>query len=241
MNRIFFGVIVFFTLMSSCTKSVRKSLHYSVTNDANDSVFQDVYIPYTGTYDMKVKVKFLEGYLGDDKVTLILTGLPARVKVTPDTFVGIPSYVADFVFKGDTATQGVYAATMTAYTDVGLPQAYNFNIHVIPPDCAGMYWNSLTGKSACTSRSYSHAATGTTGGTNVLMVNNFGGYGTTCNVKVVFNCNNDSLSIPYADYGNGVKLQGKGIFNADSMVINYTASTTPTGGPETCTLTYKRM
>ena len=241
MNRVFLSLLAVSFLVLSCGKSVKPPVSYSVTNDVNDSTFEDIFIPDNGTYDMKVLVKFLNGWQGqDDKVTLILTGIPAHVKVTPDTFISTPTFTADMVFKSDTAAQGTYPATLTSYTNIGLPQVYNFNIHIIPADCAALFWGGLTGANLCTTRSLPHTATGSSGGTNVLMINNFGGYGVNCNVKVDLNCNNDSLHIANAFYGNGVVLQGSGIFNATTMIINYTASSIPTGGGESCTVTYTR-
>jgi hypothetical protein len=241
MNRIIVCLVFICSVIASCNKAVKPPVSYTVTNDVNDSLVQDIFIPDNGTAHMMAHVKFLEGWQGaDDKVTLVLTGVPAHVKVTPDTITAIPTYTADFVFTSTNAVQGVYNATLTAYTAVGLPQAYNFRINVIPADCASLFWGNISGSSACTSRTYTHTATGTSGGTNVLMIKNFGGYGVNCNVKVVFDCNKDSLTIPFADYGNGVKLQGKGVFNGSTMIIDYTATTIPTGGSESCTLTYTK-
>lgn len=241
MKRVFLPVLAIVLLALSCGRDVKPPATYTVTNDASDSLVSDIYIPDNGTYDMKVLVKFLNGWKAeDDKVTLILTGIPPHVTVTPDTFTATPTFTADMVFKSDTAVQGVYPVTLTSSTYYGLPQVYNFNVHIIPADCAAYFWGSLSGSSLCTSRSYTHTATGTSGGTNVLMINNFGGYGAPCDVKVDLDCNHDSVHIANAYYGNGVTLQGRGIFDAHSMVIEYTASTLPTGGSESCTITYSR-
>jgi hypothetical protein len=241
MNRVFLSILAVAFLALSCGKTVKAPVSYSVTNDATDSLVQDVFIPDTGNWTMSVRVKFLNGYQGDnDKITLVLKGLPDSVSVTPDTFVAIPSFVEDFVFHSRNAKQGVYPATLTSYTDLGTPHVYNFNIHVIPADCAALYWGSLTGTSLCTSRSYTHTATGTTGGTNILMINNFGGYGVNCDARVILNCDNDSLHIPAGFYGNGVVMEGKGVFNATTMIIEYTATAIPGGGSESCTITYTR-
>lgn len=242
MNRVFLCLLTLSVMIISCGKSVKPPASYSVTDDLNDSAVEDIYIPDNGTYTFPVTVKFLEGYLADqDKVQLVVNGLPANVSITPDTFSAIPTYIENFVFTSNGATQGTYPASITASTGYGLPLIYYFNIHVIPADCAALFWGNLTGNSACTSRAYTHTATGTTGGTNVLMISNFGGYGAHCVVQVVLNCDNDSLHIANASYGNGVTLQGNGVFNADSMTISYSATSIPTGGPETCILTYKRQ
>jgi len=241
MNRIIVCLVFICSVIASCNKAVKPPVSYTVTNDVRDSLVEDIYIPDNGTYHMMAHVKFLEGWQGaQDKVTLVFTGIPANVKVTPDTVTAIPTYTTDFALTSTHAVQGIYPVTLTSYTAVGLPQVYNFNIHIIPADCAALFWGAISGSSACTSRAYTHTATGSTGGNNVLMINNFGGYGVTCNVKVVLDCNKDSLFIPFADYGNGVKLQGKGVFNSNTMIIDYTASTIPTGGSESCTLTYTK-
>jgi len=237
-------IVLFFltvgVMMASCAKSTKPALRYKVTNDAADSIFENIFIPDTGTYTMNIKVDFLSGY-PTDNVKLVLTGLPANVTATPDTFSGVPNFTESFVFTSKNAVQGTYPVTLTGYTSTVIPQVYNFSVTVIPADCAALYWGSLTGTSACTSRSYISPATGvSTGVLNNLTINNFGGYGLHCNVTVVLNCDNDSLHIPLADYGNGVHLSGAGIFNADSMVIWYYAPATPTGSPESCTLTYKK-
>ncbi len=240
MQKIVLFLLAISLVVISCDKTVKPPLVYTVTNDVNDSAMTDIFIPDTGNYTMTVKVKFLTGFQGD-KVTLTLTGLPANVTVTPDTFTSNPTFAQDFVFHSTHAVLGSYPVTLTGTTVTGLPQTYTFNVIVIPADCAALYWGNLYGHNACTSRNYSYTAIGTSSGTlNTLYISNFGGYGAHCNVRVLLNCDNDSLHIAKEDYGNGVTLSGKGIFNADSMVIYYDAISTPTGGPESCSVTLKR-
>ncbi len=241
MQKIVLFLLTLCVIVTSCDKAVKLPLHYTVTNDANDSALQDIFIPDTGNYTMTVKTKFLSGYQYD-KVTLVISGVPANVTVTPDTFVANPTFSENFVFHSKNAVHGTYPAVLTASTAAGLPQVYNFNITVIPADCAALYWGTLSFKNACDTRTYSNTATGVSSGTlNTLNISNFSGYGAHCNVIVQMNCDNDSLHITNGDYGNGVVLSGAGIFNNDSMVIWYNAASTPTGGPESCVVTYKRQ
>lgn len=240
MQKIVLFLLALSVIVTSCDKTVKPPLHYTVTNDLYDSAMQDIFIPDTGNYTMTVRVKFLTGFQGD-KVTLTLTGLPANVTATPDTFISTPTFDVDIVFHSKSAIQSTYPVTLTATTATGLPQVYNFNITVIPADCAALFWGNLYSRNTCTSRNYTYTAIGSsTGLLNTLYINNFGGYGGHCNVKVLLNCDNDSLHIPMADYGNGVTLSGEGIFNNDSMIIRYDATSTPTGGPESCTVILKR-
>jgi hypothetical protein len=240
MQKIVLFVLTLSIFTLSCDKTVKQGLVYTVTNDAQDSIMKDIFIPDSGTYTMPVKVKFFTGYQ-NDYVKLVLTGLPSDIKVTPDTFTSIPNFTENFVFYTYHVALGVHPVTLTAYTETAVPQIYNFNLTVIPADCAKLFWGNLVGTSACTSRSYTSAATGVSSGTtNKLIINNFAGYGLHCDVVVDLNCDNDSLHIAYANYGNGVMLSGSGIFTADSMVINYVATSIPTGGGESCTITYKK-
>lgn len=228
-------------VIASCARKVKQPLRYTVTNDRTDSVMGDIYIPDTGTYAMTVRVKFLSGYQGD-QVKLVLTGMPSNITVTPDTFTSTPTFDYDFTFRSVGAKAGdVYPVTITGYTETVIPQPYTFNVHVIPADCAALYWGSLNGRNTCSSRSFSYTSTGVSTGTlNTLVINNFGGYGVHCNVDVKLDCVYDSVHIAKANYGNGVVLSGKGTFNSDSMVITYFAESIPTGGSESCTVVYKK-
>jgi hypothetical protein len=227
--------------MASCARKVKQPLRYIVTNDRADSVMEDIYIPDTGNYMMKVRVKFLSGFQ-DDKVKVVLTGIPANITVTPDTFIGTPTFDQDVVLRSNGAMAGeVYPVTITGYTETVIPQSYTFNVRVIPADCAALFWGNINGSNICTSRTFAYTSTGVSTGTlNMLTINNFGGYGPHCNVQVSLNCNNGAVTIAKANYGNGVVLSGSGVFTSDSMTINYFAESIPSGGSESCTVVYKR-
>jgi len=235
-------IILFFLTLCvinlSCEKVVNKPLYYSVTNDPLATGMNAVYIPSTGTYTMPVQVKFLSGYLGAP-VALKLTGLPAGISGTPDTFSAAPNYTENFVFTINNIALGTYHATLTAYTPYQANKVYNFDLIVIPPDCSSLFLGAITGSNACSARSYTYTSTGSASGTSgTIVVNNFGGYGSGVNVPVTFNCDNGTVSIPSGNYGNGVTVQGSGWFNTTQMVINYTAANTPSGSADTCTASY---
>jgi hypothetical protein len=240
MQKVFLFLLTLCVITISCNKAVKPPLAFSVTNDINDSAMGDIFIPDLGTYTMSVKVKFLSGYQGD-MVTLVMSGnLPGKVKLAKDTGIGTPTFTHDFIFTDSNAVQGTYPVTLTAYTETRTPQVFNFNLHVIPADCASLFFGSLHGGNICSARSFTVTGFGATGGaTNVLNINNFGNYGPGCTVPVAINCDNGTVSIPLGNYGNGVKLSGYGTYNNDSIVINYVANTTPSNGPENCTVTYK--
>lgn len=224
----------------SCDKIVKQPVNYAVTNDAAATGVYNIYIPDSGLYTMSAYVQFLSGY-PSDSIKLILSGIPSGIKVSPDTISAIPTYTGNFGFYTNHMSDGVYPVTLTAYTPTRTPQAYNFNIYVIPSDAASLFWGSLSDSSACTARNYKFSATGQqTGNVNELVINNFGGYGNEVNVVVYFNEQNGTLNIPRQVCGNGSTVTGSGTFTNTQMIINYTASSTPTNPAETCTSVYTR-
>jgi hypothetical protein len=224
-------------IFAGCTKNIKRRLYYSVSTYP-DSTLDNVYITDSGTYTMPIQVKFLSGNIIDG-VSLSLSGLPANVTVTPDSFSALPSYTQNFVFTANYARQGTYPITLTAYTQTAGYQKFTFNLTVVPIDAASLFWSHLSGANACTARNYTFNATGSSSGTvNNLVINNFGGYGQSVNVNVIFNVDNGTLSIPAGNYGNGTVLSGSGTFTTTAMTINYTATSTPAGNAETCTETF---
>lgn len=239
MNKIVLFLLAI-VVFASCDKNVKHPLDYTVTNDAHDSAVVDVFIPDTGTITMPFTVKFLTGYQYD-KVQLVFNNLPANVKITPDTFSAVPTYTEDFSVHTTGAAQGVYQVSVTATTETRKPNTIYFNLVVVPADCASLFWGNISFNNACNTRTYSNSSTGVASGTtNVLYIRNFAGYGPTVNVKVILDPTTGALTIPFADYGNGTKLSGWGNFTLTQMVINYDATTTPTSGAESCTVTYTK-
>ncbi len=232
--------VVTCVVIISCDKQIKIPVSYTVvTNHAN--AVNDIFIPDSGQFDMQILVKFLSGYT-QDKVTLKISGLPADISVTPDSFSAIPTNVDDFVFSTNHAAHNTYRVTITGYAPDETPQTYSFNLTVIPADCATSLLGSLSGHNACAvTGSTSYTSTGVASGTaNTLIVNNFAGYGTATNATIVLNCDNDSLSIPNQNIGNGAVLRGTGTFTATGMTIYYVASSTPTGVADSCTVTYSK-
>lgn len=241
MRKIVLFSVTFCILFASCNKMQKQPLNYTVTNDALATGFFDVYIPDTGNYNLATLVKFMNGY-PDDSVMLVFSGLPAGVKVIPDTFSAVPTYTENFVVYTKNMAHGTYPVTLTAYTPTQIaPRVYNFNMVVVPADAAALFFGSLSDSNACTARNYKFSATGTSGGSkNVLVINNFGGYGTNVNVTVYLNEQTDSLLIPNQVCGNGSTVSGYGTFTESKMVIYYTATSTPTNPAETCTSIYTK-
>ena len=244
MKKIGLLVITFFVVacvvVISCDKAVKVPVSYTVVTNHATTV-SDIFIPDSGQFDMQILVKFLSGY-AQDNVTLKISGLPADISVTPDSFSAVPSYVEDFVFSTNHAAHNTYRITITGYAPEETPQTYSFNLTVIPADCATSLLGSLSGHNACeVSGNTSYTSTGVASGTaNTLIVNNFAGYGTATNATVVLNCDNDSLSVPNQNIGNGTVLSGYGTFTATGMTIYFSATSTPTGPADNCTVTYSK-
>ena len=225
-------------IVISCTKAVKVPVSYTVVTN-HDTVVRDIFIPDSGQFDMQVLVKYMSGY-PQDPVTLKITGLPSEITVTPDTVKAIPTYTEDFIFHTNHATHATYHVSIVGTAPEELSQTFNFNVTVIPADCATALIGTLNGSNACTNTgNYTYTSTGASSGTpNTLIINNFGGYGTTANATVILNCDNDSLTIPEQTIGNGATLQGRGTFTATGMVIYYSATSLPIGGSDNCTITY---
>ena len=240
MKKIGLLVITFFVVacvvVISCDKAVKVPVSYTVVTNHATTV-NDIFIPDNGQFDMQILVKFLSGY-AQDNVTLKISGLPADISVTPDSFSAVPSYVEDFVFSTNHAAHNTYRITITGYAPEETPHTYSFNLTVIPADCATSLLGSLSGHNACSvTGNTSHTATSTWVAQNTLSVNDFGGYGTNTNATVYLNCDNDSLAIPSQNIGNGVVLQGSGTFTASGMSVTYSTTGTST---DNCTVTYAK-
>jgi len=213
---------------------VKIPLEYSVT-DTSGVKIRDIYIPDSGTYDYPVWVKFLTGN-AVDKVTLSFSGLPADVKVTPDSFSAKPSYIEHFVFYTNGAVRATYPITLIAYTPTGGYKYYSFNLGVIPAQCTKAFLGPLYGSNSCSRSGKNHYTAIATAGANknLMNVNNFGGYGSNVNVEVRLDCTNDSVYIIDNNWGNNVRLSGKGIFTGSKLIISYNATSTPSGLPDNC-------
>ncbi len=226
-----FGVII----VSCTTKYVKVPISFSVVTNHQDKV-TDIFIPDHGTYHMQIMVKFLSG-TASDNVTLKVIGLPADITVTPDTFSAVPTYTADFVFTTTHAAHATYPVAIIATAPGIGAQTYNFNLTVTDADCASNLWGDFSVHNACATN-YNYTAHGiSTGISNTLTINNFGGYGSAVNAYVTLNCNNDSLFIASQDIGNGITAQGYGVFTASGMTIWYTTTGTVT---DNCTATFTK-
>ncbi len=239
MRKIVLFLLTTCVLFAACEKIQKQPVNYTVTNDANVSGVYDIYLPDTGVYTMSALVKFLNGY-PEDSIMLVFSGLPAGIKITPDTFSAVPTYTANFSFYTNHMAHGTYPVALTSYTHTQVvPRVYNLNLIVVSPDAGALFYGSLSDSNVCTGRNYKFSATGSYGGQkNELIINNFGGYGTNVNVQVYFNQQDNTISIPSQICGNGSTVSGSGTFTLHQMIINYSASSTPTNPAETCTSVY---
>ena len=225
-------------IIISCSKSVKIALDYSVTDTVGNTLL-DIYIPDSGTFSWPVWVKFLTGNT-DDKVSLSLQGLPADVKMTPDSFSAKPTFIAPFVFYTNHAADASHPVTLVAYTPTTGYKYYKFNLVVVPAVCTKPFIGALTGANSCNvAGKYHYSAIGDTSAwNNIMYIENFGGYGPTVKVQVLLNCDNDSAYIQSGTYANNVTLTGQGIFTANQIILWYNATSTPGGGSDVCVDTF---
>lgn len=227
--------------VASCTKTVKIPLEYRVESEHTATgIVEDAYVPYTGTYHLRLAVKFLTGN-NFDSVTLRLSGLPSAVKVNVDSVKGKPTYIADFALTTNGAPLTVYPVTLTATAPDTKTQTYKFNLRIIPPDCSAFVAGTYSGTNNCTGRSYLYSlSVAGTGDANRVAITNLGGYGSTTIAYATLSCDHDSLFIANQDINNGTRVQGVGTFDGTNMTIWYSASSIPTGGSETCSATYTK-
>lgn len=238
MKRIVSLLLAFCAISLSCNKTVRVPVSYSVETETGKDP-QDVYMSVTGTKYVALTVKFLTG-ASTDSVTLEVMGLPKGITVTPQKATGLPTYYYKYVYTTKDMPVGSYPVSIVATAPGTAPKTYNFNLIVRPNDCASFFMGGMTGSNACSARNYTYNATGNaTGTTNLISINNLGGYGLNTDVNVTLNCLTDSLYIPTQNIGNGVVMQGMGTFTTNQMIIYYTA-TAPGEATETCTATLNR-
>lgn len=233
MKKIALLLVALCIIVISCQKNVKEPVSYTVES-AQGTALPDIFVPDSGSYDLAVWVKFLTG-TNEDSVTLVLKGLPSDVVPAKDTVTGLPSFIGHFILNTKHAVQTKYPVTIVATARGSQPKTYNFNMTVIPADCASYLVGNYNGSNGCTGRSYTYtAAASATGTINTLDISNFGGYGTGTTTRVYINCTNNTLSIPSQNIGNGTTLSGSGSYTGTKMTIQYTASNTPGGIPETC-------
>jgi len=222
MKRIILFLLTICAVGVSCTKSVKVPMSYTVENE-KDTTPQNVYITATGKAYVDLTVKFLSGT--PDSVTLEVQGIPNGITVSPQRSTGIPTYYYKYIYTANNIAVGTYPISIVATAPGTATQVYNYNLIVIPADCASLFIGNLTGSNGCTSRSYTYPVTGVSSGTtNVLTVNNFGGYGSNTSVNISLNCDIDSLYIPSQNIGNGITMQGSGTFTSSGMNVYYTVS-----------------
>jgi len=240
MKRIVVFLLASCAIISSCTKNVKVPLNYSVENE-KDTTPQDVYITSTGKAYVDLTVKFLGGS-STDSVTLEVMGVPTGITVSPAKSTGIPTYYYKYIYTANNMPVGKYPISIVSTAPGTQPKTYNYNLIVMPTDCAALFTGSLSGSSNCSVRAYTYTATGASAGTvNDLSINNLGGYGVTTNTNVIMNSEVDSLSIPLQNVGNGVTIKRYGTFTASTMTIYYSAVTAPGAQAEVCTTTLTKQ
>ncbi|MCW3122799.1 MAG: hypothetical protein JWQ38_2291 [Flavipsychrobacter sp.] len=238
MKKIILLLLAVSAVTISCNKNKHVPVSYSVETEKGDKP-QDVYLPDSGSKYVELYVKFLTGS-PTDSVTLEIQGLPLGVTVTPQRSSGIPTYYYKYVYHTTNATVGTYPVSILATAPGTDAKTYNYNLIVIPSDCATLFIdNTFSATNDCSTRGYTYQVTAkATGNKNVITLNNLGGYGTITNTTVNINCQHDSVYIYPQDIGNGITLQGNGTFTDNKMVLYYTATGSTS---ETCTATLTKQ
>lgn len=235
MKKVVFLLLAMSAIFSACQKNVKVPLSYTVQT-LNNQPIGDIYVPDQGVTTLSLLVKYMGGYQ-EDKVTITLTDVPEALHLGKSAYTEVPTYRADFTMTTSNAPHGTYPVTVTATAPGSETQTYHLNMVVGYADCAAGLAGTYNGNNACTGRGFTYTATVSSPTSNQLDVVNLGGYGSATVTHIYLNCQNDSVTIPSQNIGNGTVLEGNGTFSGNTLNIYYSASSTPTGSPETCTAT----
>jgi hypothetical protein len=238
MRKLALLLLSFAVIMGSCTKKVKVPLSYTVESPGSPTV-DNAYIADSGVTNIPFLVKFLTGY-PYDSVTVKLSGVPAHIKVQPDSFKGIPTYTANYMFTTSKAPLATYPLTLTAKAPGSETKTYNFNLIIKPSSCAAVLSGTYNATSACTGRNHSYTAVVTATGKNTMSISNLGGYGVNLTYATI-NCNRDSIYIASQNIGNGNIVSGVGTFTGNKMTIYYKQNSTVDGTSESCTSTLTKQ
>jgi hypothetical protein len=231
---ILFALVAVALFTGSCEKTINPPLSYIIDTAAN------AYVNQNDSLVLPLEVRFLTGNY-DEKVTLTITGLPPRVRLAQDTFVGNPTYTANFKFYADSnAALGNYPVTLVAYSPSTGYKYYTFNLGVVHYNCGHYVQGNYSGRNACTMTNYTYNVTASSSGDTALNIVNLGGYGINTNAFVHLDCNTDSVYMYTQLIGNGVTMWGQGHFTSNQIIIRYIALNTPFGYNDTCTAVLSR-
>ncbi|WP_133162637.1 hypothetical protein [Flavipsychrobacter stenotrophus] len=235
-NCVLLSLLTLTLLAGSCSKSSTNPpisiLVDTVTN---------AYLNHDDSLHLPFEVRFLTGNFNEE-VSLTIEGLPPTVKMVYDTIKGIPTFTADFVLYTTSAAAplGYYPVRLVTYSYSTGYKTYDFTLGVVHYNCSSFLTGSYTCQNACATSNYNYTASASASGNNILNVVNFGGYGLNTNTRINLDCNTDSVTITRQLIGNGVTVTGHGHFEANKLVIAYTAENIPTGGNDNCTVTMNK-
>ncbi|MCD6012053.1 MAG: hypothetical protein K0Q79_1915 [Flavipsychrobacter sp.] len=213
MKKLLFFLVVLFVVAYSCKKKTTP-FTFNVNNIADMTISSDttVYFP--------VQVVLLTG--AQETVTLAISGLPTGVTAVPSTASGIPTFTTTFTLTCNHAIPGTYKITVTATSPSGGAKKYDFNMTVVQSNCVPRMTGSYSGTDACTSGPYTYTATATSSSTSgVLIVNNFGSFGTSSNLNFTLHCGTDSITVPKQNVWANTWVRGHGSFTSNTMTVRY--------------------
>lgn len=260
MKKLLLAFSLFTIFLGSCTKKT------NVIPDVPIEVKEDSTYIINGVTDFTLgsldstwvylEVDFREGK--QEKITLSIEGLPARVISEFEPAAGIPGFATTLMLKSIVATPGTYPVKIVGTSSNGMKKTYEVNL-VIKDNfhCDSFMVNNLgafstqiesTGDSVSTYSYISYMVQ--PGGSMVLFMRsvyletvsgypvlsgNFGTPDLTNEVVLVVNCNNKTITIPeksiiaYSAIGPEIyKVSGTGTIDFDTKTVTINYSVTNT-------------
>lgn len=213
----------------ACTK---KTNYYTTptTQTGNGYIINgisDVNIESRDTVFMPIEIEGLNGE--QPRLSLSISGLPAdsSIVATFSNTSGYPTFGTELMIMTNNATLGTLPIKINVNSDSGLVKSYPVNIKVVPiSNCNGDLVGNYLTDYAC-----NNAGTNTNNvfiipdgnKKNSVTINSIWPF--FFNAKANINCEQMMVTIPEQLNSFGYKIKGSGVYNADSMVINYTIET----------------
>jgi hypothetical protein len=176
-----------------------------------------------------------------EPVTITVGGLPAGVTATVTPASGTPEFNATVTFRASlAATEGKYPITVNVQGDAGT-KTYSLNLNVTSiSECVSKITGTYDAIDMCdtnTGTAYTINVYPALNKANRIQLSGFFASSPGMSVYATIDCNKQTLTVP-TQIMQIYQVSGSGVYNKDSMTINYTMMSS--FDTVTCTTVLKR-
>ena len=228
---------IIFLLFVPALVIVYLSCKKGASNDFSVTGFSDVSISKLDTFSIPLQIKKTSGDPGT--VSLAITNLPPGVTAYFSTASGAPDYSTTLkIYADNNAAEITSSITLSASSTNAGSKTYTSHLIVAPAvDCETQLVRSYTTFDSCSPRMPVIGYTQTISKSstrNRINIANFANTGST--IYADLDCFRGTVTIPSQVLGAYTISGGGPFYNADSMVITYTAAGP---SPHACTMHMK--